>query len=150
MLRKAPIIICFPVDTQEKIARMALEISESEIADVDAYMHAMGERARGASRVLARATTAQKNRALLAMASALDEARDALETANRRDLEAGRDNGLDEALLDRLALTPARIDTMIEGLRQVAALSDPVARFVTCATSPRGSRWARCASRWAW
>lgn len=138
MLRKAPFIICFPADTQEKIARMTLEISESEIADVDAYMHSMGERARGASRVLARATTAQKNRALLAMASALDEARDALEAANRLDLEAGRDNGLAEALLDRLALTPARIDMMIEGLRQVAALSDPVGEIRDMRYLPSG------------
>ncbi|MDO0944976.1 glutamate-5-semialdehyde dehydrogenase [Chromohalobacter israelensis] len=117
---------------------MALETSAPEIADVEAYMRALGERARDASRMLARATTAQKNRALHAMAEALDAARETLETANRRDLEAGRANGLDEALLDRLALTPARIDAMIEGLRQVAALPDPVGEIRDMRYLPSG------------
>ncbi|ABE58894.1 glutamate-5-semialdehyde dehydrogenase [Chromohalobacter israelensis] len=117
---------------------MALETSAPEIADVEAYMRALGERARDASRMLARATTAQKNRALHAMAEALDAARETLETANRRDLEAGRANGLDEALLDRLALTPARIDSMIEGLRQVAALPDPVGEIRDMRYLPSG------------
>ena len=117
---------------------MALETSAPEIADVEAYMRALGERARDASRMLARATTAQKNRALHAMAEALDAARETLETANRRDLEAGRTNGLDEALLDRLALTPARIDAMIEGLRQVAALPDPVGEIRDMRYLPSG------------
>lgn len=117
---------------------MALETSAPEIADVEAYMRALGERARGASRMLARATTAQKNRALHAMAEALDAARDTLEAANRRDLEAGRANGLDEALLDRLALTPARTDAMIEGLRQVAALPDPIGEIRDMRYLPSG------------
>lgn len=91
-----------------------------------AYMTRLGQAAREASRVLARASTAQKNRALQAAADALDAARERLAAANARDLEAGRAAGLDEAMLDRLALTPSRIDDMIEGLRQVAALPDPV------------------------
>src|SRR5690606_23844842 len=85
------------------------------------YMTRLGRAAREASRVLARASTAQKNRALQAAASALDAARAELSAANEQDLASGRSNGLDEAMLDRLALTPARIDDMIEGLRQVAA-----------------------------
>lgn len=90
------------------------------------YMTRLGRAAREASRVTARATTAQKNNALLAAARALDAARDSLIEANAQDLANGRANGLDEAMLDRLALTPARISDMIEGLRQVATLPDPI------------------------
>lgn len=90
------------------------------------YMTRLGRAAREASRVTARATTAQKNNALLATARALDAARDSLIEANAQDLANGRANGLDEAMLDRLALTPARISDMIEGLRQVATLPDPI------------------------
>ena len=90
------------------------------------YMTRLGRAAREASRVTARATTEQKNNALLAAARALDAARDSLIEANAQDLANGRANGLDEAMLDRLALTPARISDMIEGLRQVATLPDPI------------------------
>ena len=90
------------------------------------YMNRLGRAAREASRITARATTAQKNNALLAAARALDGARAALLDANAKDLAVGRENGLDDAMLDRLALSPARIDEMIEGLRQVATLPDPI------------------------
>lgn len=90
------------------------------------YMTRLGRAAREASRVLARASTAQKNRALQAAAAALDAARDELVRANELDLAGGRANGLDAAMLDRLALTPKVIDGMIEGLRQVATLPDPI------------------------
>ena len=90
------------------------------------YMQRLGESAREASRVLARASTAQKNQALLATAEALDASRAALLAANELDMQAGRANGLDEAMLDRLALSSKRIDEMIEGLKQVAALPDPI------------------------
>ena len=93
---------------------------------VNEYMLGLGRAARAASRVIARASTNVKNTALLATAEAIDAARPALLDANQLDLQAGRDNGLDEAMLDRLALTPARLDAMVEGLRQVAALPDPV------------------------
>ncbi len=94
--------------------------------DVKAYMTEVGRAARQASASMASVSTAQKNKALLATAEALDAARNSLAEANARDLQAGRDNGLDAAMLDRLELTPARIDAMIEGLKQVAALADPV------------------------
>ena len=94
--------------------------------DVAQYMTRLGEQARAASRLVARADTDSKNRALLAMAEAIDTQREALAEANRKDMENGRSKGLDSALLDRLELTPARIDGMIEGLRQVAALPDPI------------------------
>ncbi|MBA6419655.1 glutamate-5-semialdehyde dehydrogenase [Pseudomonas neustonica] len=89
-------------------------------------MTELGQNARRASRVIARATTAVKNAALLATVDAIEAASDRLVAANELDLQAGRDSGLDDAMLDRLALTPARLQTMIEGLRQVAALPDPV------------------------
>ncbi len=94
--------------------------------EVKEYMAEVGRRARAASRVIVKATTAEKNTALLATAEALNSNREALTAANVLDLANGRDRGLDAAMLDRLALTPERIDAMIEGLRQVAALPDPV------------------------
>jgi glutamate-5-semialdehyde dehydrogenase len=94
--------------------------------DVAQYMTRLGEQARAASRLMARADTDSKNKALQAMAEAIDARREVLAEANRLDMENGRAKGLDAALLDRLELTPARIDGMIEGLLQVAALPDPI------------------------
>ena len=102
------------------------------------YMNRLGRAAREASRVLARASTAQKNRALQAAADALDAARDELVSANERDLAGGRANGLDAAMLDRLALTPKVIDGMIEGLRQVATLPDPIGEIRDMRYMPSG------------
>ncbi len=102
------------------------------------YMSRLGRDARATSRLLARAATAQKNRALLAAADALDAARAELSHANEQDLAAGRANGLEPAMLDRLALTPARIDDMIEGLRQVATLPDPIGEIRDMRYVPSG------------
>ncbi len=102
------------------------------------YMTRLGRAAREASRVLARASTAQKNRALQAAATALDAARDELVAANELDLAGGRANGLDAAMLDRLALTPKVIDGMIEGLRQVATLPDPIGEIRDMRYMPSG------------
>ncbi|MCG4454575.1 MULTISPECIES: glutamate-5-semialdehyde dehydrogenase [unclassified Pseudomonas] len=102
------------------------------------YMTRLGRAARAASRVVASASTGQKNRALQATAEALDAARAELTAANELDLAAGRANGLEPALLDRLALTPARIDGMIEGLRQVASLADPVGAIRDLSYRPSG------------
>lgn len=96
------------------------------VEQVAVYMTELGQKARKASRVIARTPTAVKNAALLATAEAIEVAAERLVAANELDLQAGRDNGLDEAMLDRLALTPARLAAMVEGLRQVAALPDPV------------------------
>jgi glutamate-5-semialdehyde dehydrogenase len=101
-------------------------------------MAEVGEQARAAATQVARSTTAVRNQALLATAEALDAARDALVTANIRDLENGRRNGLDGAMLDRLELTPERIDTMIEGLRQVASLPDPIGEITDMTFRPSG------------
>ena len=106
--------------------------------DVAAYMTELGQQARAASREVARSSTAVRNQALLATAAALDAARSELATANSKDLERGRENGLDSAMLDRLELTSQRIDAMIEGLRQVAALPDPVGVITHMTYRPSG------------
>ncbi|HCL36921.1 MULTISPECIES: glutamate-5-semialdehyde dehydrogenase [Marinobacter] len=106
--------------------------------DVAAYMTELGQQARAASREVARSSTAVRNQALLATAAALDAARSELATANSKDLERGRENGLDSAMLDRLELTSQRIDAMIEGLRQVAALPDPVGVITDMTYRPSG------------
>ncbi len=106
--------------------------------NVEQYMTELGQSARDAARLVARADTRQKNKALLAMAEALNASRDALASANAQDLAAGRQNGLDEAMLDRLELTPARVDAMIEGLRQVATLPDPVGAISDLKYLPSG------------
>ena len=102
------------------------------------YMTRLGRAAREASRVIGRASTAQKNRALHGAAEALDAARSELVAANELDLTAGRANGLEPAMLERLALTPARIDSMIVGLRQVASLPDPVGAIRDMSYRPSG------------
>ena len=106
--------------------------------DVSQYMVETGKQARLASRQVARASTGQKNAALLAMAKAIEASRDAILLANRKDLDAGREKGLDAPLMDRLELTPARIDGMIEGLLQVAALPDPIGEITDMRYRPSG------------
>ncbi|MDY7566626.1 glutamate-5-semialdehyde dehydrogenase [Pseudomonas sp. RTC3] len=102
------------------------------------YMTRLGRAAREASRVIGRASTAQKNRALQATADALDDARTELSAANELDLAAGRTNGLSPYMLERLTLTPARIDSMIEGLRQVISLPDPIGAIRDMSYRPSG------------
>lgn len=94
--------------------------------DVTKYMTELGRAAREAASEMASVNTAQKNQALIATAEIIEARRQQLVAANMLDMENGRANGLEDAMLDRLELTPARIDTMIEGLKQVAALPDPV------------------------
>ncbi|MEC8523043.1 MAG: glutamate-5-semialdehyde dehydrogenase [Thalassolituus sp.] len=102
------------------------------------YMQTLGQQARTASRAMARASTNDKNRALIAIAKEISEQRDALRAANAEDMARGQENGLDAALLDRLELTDGRIDTMIEGLHQVAALPDPVGEITDMKYRPSG------------
>jgi glutamate-5-semialdehyde dehydrogenase len=106
--------------------------------DVKQYMTKVGQQARQASRLVAAADTAVKNKALLATANVLQAQRQQLLQANAQDMENGRSNGLDAALLDRLELTDARIDAMIEGLHQVAALADPVGAITDLKYRPSG------------
>jgi len=106
--------------------------------NVAEYMQTLGKNARQAARSMARASTEDKNKALLAIAEVISEQRDRVKAANQRDMQRGQQNGLDAALLDRLELTDARIDTMIEGLHQVAALPDPVGEITDLKYRPSG------------
>ncbi len=107
-------------------------------ANIEAAMQDMGAAARAASRVLAAASSAQKSRALVALAKRLDESRDALKAANSRDLAAARGNALDAARLDRLVLDDAAIDRMAQGVLQVDQLPDPVGEVVELRYRPTG------------
>ena len=106
--------------------------------NVAEYMQTLGQNARQAARAMSRATTEDKNKALLAIAGIIAEQRDRIKAANEQDMEQGRRNGLDAALLDRLELADDRIDTMIEGLHQVASLADPVGEITDLKYRPSG------------
>ncbi|MFC9788555.1 glutamate-5-semialdehyde dehydrogenase [Rhodococcus sp. NPDC127528] len=106
--------------------------------EVREAVHDAARRARVASRVLAQLTTLQKNAALLAAAEAVLESTDAVLAANAADIEAAKAIGTEESLLDRLRLTGERVAGIAAGLRQVAALPDPVGEVVLGATLPNG------------
>ena len=106
--------------------------------DVKVYMQQIGQNARAASSEIAKADTQLKNAALLALASAIESSRSELAGANEKDMQRGRENGLDAALLDRLQLTPSRIDDMITGLKQVASLPDPIGGITDMDYMPSG------------
>ena len=110
-------------------------MSELNVKD---YMAEVGRKARAASRVIAAAPTGVKNAALLAIAEQLDKSRITLVAENQKDLAAGKASGLDAAMLDRLAVKPATIDSMIEGLRQVASLADPCGEISEMSYRPSG------------
>jgi len=106
--------------------------------DVKSYMQQVGRNARAASRRMAQADTAAKNRALEAIAQAILDSSAALQEANAKDVAAARANGLDDASVDRLTLTPKVIAGMAEGLRQIAALPDPVGEISDMSFRPSG------------
>ena len=101
-------------------------------------LETLGKRAKVAARQLGAASTAQKNQALLTMADRLLTEQDRILAANAADMATGKTKGLSAALLDRLLLTPARIEAMAEGLRQVAALPDPIGECVSGVRRPNG------------
>jgi glutamate-5-semialdehyde dehydrogenase len=107
-------------------------------ADLTQLVTDLARRARAASLVLATAPTAAKNAALARLAELLPVATDALLAANAKDVAAARDHGLTTAQVDRLTLTPRRIAQMVEGVRQVAALPDPVGEELERTTPPSG------------
>ena len=113
------------------------------MTDIEAYMFKLGSQARAASREIGKATTAEKNDALLAIAEAIDCGRQQLLKANQLDLAAGGEKQLEPALLDRLELTGTRIDTMLKGLREVAALDDPVGEISDLKRRPSGIQVGR-------
>jgi len=105
---------------------------------IEQYMDQLGRLARAASRRAAAVDSAARNKALLAAAAAIEDQAASLAIENNRDLESGREHGLDAALLDRLELTVERIAGMAEGLRQVAALPDPVGEITDMRYMPSG------------
>ena len=106
--------------------------------DIQTVMMDMGRAARAAARVVAASTVEQRNDALLQIRAAIAADRDAILAANEQDLEEGRKNGLEAALLDRLALTPAQLDVLQEGLSQVAVLPDPIGAVSDMQRMPSG------------
>ncbi len=106
--------------------------------DIKTYMTGLGKQARGAARLMSVMTTHQKNTALEAIANAMEQQKTSILTANQTDLVAGRQQGLDAALLDRLALNDERVVSMIEGVRQVAALVDPIGTLSDLSYRPSG------------
>ncbi len=106
--------------------------------DIHDYMQTLGRQARAASRVLAAASTADKNAALAAMAAAIREQAGELLAANARDLDEARAAGLEAALIDRLTLTAKGVEAMAEGLEQVAGLPDPIGEITDVKRRPSG------------
>ena len=111
--------------------------------DIRQYMQNVGARARRAAALMSRAETAAKDAALLAMAAGVEQARDRLIEENKKDLDAARRDGLDAASLDRLTLNAERIAGMAEGLRQIAALPDPVGEITELKYRPSGIQVGR-------
>ena len=105
---------------------------------IQAYMQTLGQQAKEAARILSHTETLSKNQALMAIASALHANQSLIISENQKDLDAGKASGLDAAALDRLTLTPKSIEAMIEGLRQVAALPDPVGEISNLSYRPSG------------
>ena len=106
--------------------------------DIKVYMTTLGQKARKAGREISRTESGKKNLALLKIAEVIGNSQALLIAENSKDLEAGKKNGLDAALLDRLKLTPAGILAMVEGLKQVAALADPVGEITDLSYRPSG------------
>ena len=106
--------------------------------DIKEYMQTVGRQARAASRRLAGATTAEKNAALLHIAAAIRREKAALVAANQEDLAAARAAGLETALLDRLTLSEKGVDSMAEGVEQVATLADPIGEMTDIKFRPSG------------
>lgn len=106
--------------------------------DIKRYMQLVGEQARAASRLVASADTRTKNRALLAIADAILRDKEILLAANAKDMAAATAGGLDAALLDRLAINSKSVDGMADGLREIAALADPVGEISDLNYRPSG------------
>jgi len=106
--------------------------------DIKAYMQQVGQNARAASRAMARADTNAKNLALTTIANAIRRDKAKLLAANQQDLDAAKASGLDAAMLDRLALSEKSIATMIDGLEQIAKLTDPIGEISELKYRPTG------------
>lgn len=105
---------------------------------IEQYMQTVGKQARQAASVLAGATTLAKNNALSAIYTALENSQPQILAANQIDMSKGRDNQLDSALLDRLELNPTRFKGMLQGLKDVISLVDPIGEITDLAFRPTG------------
>ena len=105
---------------------------------IEQYMQTVGKQARQAASVLAGATTLAKNNALSAIYTALENSQPQILAANQIDMSKGRDNQLDSALLDRLELNPTRFKGMLQGLKDVIGLVDPIGEITDLAFRPTG------------
>lgn len=114
-----------------------------DITNIKDYMQTVGQNARAASRLMAKADTASKNRALVAMADAIRRDEKKLLTANARDLESAKAKGLGSAMIDRLALSAKSVASMADGLLQIAALPDPIGEMSDLSYRPSGIQVGR-------
>ncbi|WLF84520.1 glutamate-5-semialdehyde dehydrogenase [Moraxella sp. ZY210820] len=106
--------------------------------NIQQYMQQLGQNARQASRQLSIATTQQKNQALELIYQALEQQQQAIFTANQTDVANAKQNGLDPAMVDRLEITPARFQTMLDGLKDVINLADPIGEITDMNYRPSG------------
>lgn len=113
-------------------------MSQANTTDITTYMHSVGKQARAASRALAAANTGDKNAALMAIHDELVNAKQDILSANKIDMDNGQKNDLDSALLDRLELNEARFDGMLQGLKDVAGLPDPIGEVTDMTYQPSG------------
>ena len=107
---------------------------------MESYMQMLAKRSKNASRSAAKLGTADKNRGLLAVADELAAEQQLILDANAKDIEAAKEKGVKKSLIDRLELSEQRIADMAEGLRQIAALDDPVGEVLSMKTRPNGLR----------
>ena len=113
-------------------------MSQSNTTDITTYMQSVGKQARAASRALAAANTGDKNSALMAIHDELVNAKQDILAANKIDMDNGQKNNLDSALLDRLELNEARFNGMLQGLKDVAGLPDPIGEVTDMTYRPSG------------
>ncbi len=114
------------------------DLGLNTIENVVDYMHQLGQQAKQAAQLLANTETSVKNTALLKIADVLEARKDWLKSENAKDLAAGKAKGLDAAMLDRLTLSDKTIAGMAEGIRQVAALADPIGTITNMSYRPSG------------
>lgn len=119
------------------------ENRSTQVIDLSAYMESLGISARHASREIARATTAQKNHALLVAAQSLEKNQADILEANIKDVQHALASGQDAAFIDRLTLGEKGIQSMAEGLRQIAALQDPIGEVTDLSYRPSGIQVGR-------
>ena len=113
-------------------------MSQPNTTDITAYMQQVGKQARAASRALAAANTGDKNSALMAIHDVLVDAKQDILSANQIDMDNGQKNDLDAALLDRLELNDARFEGMLQGLKDVSTLPDPIGEVTDMTFRPSG------------